>query len=98
MSYYTIEQWTVKDVAKAFMQKEESTTNRRVVIPIFQRGLRWESKRRTDFIDSINKGYPFGCLLFAKNKQLNTYSVVDGLQRGTTVCDYVYNPLNRNNF
>lgn len=98
MSFYTIEQWIVKDVAKAFMQKEESETNRRVIIPIFQRGLRWESKRRAEFIDSLNKGYPFGCLLFAKHKQQNTYSVVDGLQRGTTVCDYVYNPLNRNNF
>lgn len=97
MSFYTIEQWTIKDVAKAFISKTGDESNRKVVIPIFQRGLRWEDKCRSEFIDSLNQGFPFGSLLFAKQPKPNTYSVVDGLQRGSTICDYVYNPLTQNN-
>lgn len=97
MSFYTIEQCTIKDVAKAFISQNGDESNRKIVVPIFQRGLRWENKRRSEFIDSLNQGYPFGSLLFAKQPQPNTYSVVDGLQRGSTICDYVYNPLTKNN-
>lgn len=99
MSYYTIETWTIRNVAKAFNFKTMSTdeTDLKVVIPIFQRGLRWDPGRRRSFIDSLEKGYPFGSLLFAKQDGINKYSVVDGLQRGSTVCDYVYNPLGKDN-
>ena len=97
MSFYSVEQWTIKDVAQAFTSDTGDQSNRKIVIPIFQRGLRWEDARRAQFIDSLNKGYPFGSLLFAKQSTPNTYAVVDGLQRGTTVCDYVYNPLSKNN-
>lgn len=97
LSFYTIEQWTVKDVASAFKSNTGDQVNRKVVIPIFQRGLRWKKERRTDFIDSLKQGYPFGALLFAKQNAPNTYSVVDGLQRGSTICDFVYNPLDINN-
>lgn len=97
MAYYNIEQWTIKDVANAFRNKDGDSFNRKVVVPIFQRGLRWEDSRREQFIDSLYQGYPFGSLLFAKQEELNTYSVVDGLQRGSTVCDYVFNPLSKNN-
>ena len=99
MSFYNIETWTIRDVAKAFAFRSEGTdpTDLKVVIPIFQRGLRWEPKRRREFIDSLEKGYPFGSLLFAKQEGINKYSVVDGLQRGSTVHDYVYNPLASDN-
>lgn len=97
MSYYNIEQWTIRDVANAFKNANGDSSNRKVVIPIFQRGLRWEDARREQFIDSLYQGYPFGSLLFAKQNEPNTYSVVDGLQRGSTVCDYVFNPLSKNN-
>lgn len=95
MSYYTIEQWTIKSVAEAFLPSGDKN-NRKVIIPIFQRGLRWKDQKKVDFIDSLNRGYPFGSLLFAKH-DTNTYAVVDGLQRGSTVCDYVFNPLTKNN-
>ena len=97
MSFYTIEQWTVRDVAAAFKSVTGDQAHRKVVIPIFQRGLRWEATRRSEFIDSLYRGYPFGSLLFAKHDSPNTYSVVDGLQRGSTVCNFVYNPLGRDN-
>lgn len=91
MSFYKVEQWTVKELAKAF--KEKSNSQRRVEIPIFQRGLRWDKDRRSKFIESIKNGYPFGSLLFATTNDINVYSVVDGLQRGSTICDYVDKPL-----
>ncbi|MBO7196067.1 MAG: DUF262 domain-containing protein [Clostridia bacterium] len=97
MSYYNIEQWTIRDVANAFKNANGDSSNRKVVVPIFQRGLRWEDSRREQFIDSLYQGYPFGSLLFAKQEDPNTYSVVDGLQRSSTVCDYVFNPLSKNN-
>ncbi len=99
MSYYTIETWTIRDVAKAFNFRDCSSdpNDRKVVIPIFQRGLRWDPNRRSKFIDSLDRGYPFGSLLFAVQEGKNKYSVVDGLQRGSTVCDYVLNPLAKNN-
>ena len=99
MSYYTIETWTIRNVANAFNFKSmaKDDTDLKVVIPIFQRGLRWDPNRRRTFIDSLEKGYPFGALLFAKQEGINKYSVVDGLQRGSTVCDYVFNPLGKDN-
>ena len=68
MSYYAIETWTIREVAKAFNFRDTSNdpTDRKVVIPIFQRGLRWDPNRRSKFIDSLDRGYPFGSLLFAK--------------------------------
>lgn len=100
MSNYTVETWTIRDVANAFIFKQTSTdpTDRKVIIPIFQRGLRWESKKRQAFIDSLERDYPFGSLLFAKQDGINKYSVVDGLQRGSTICEYVFNPLGEGNF
>lgn len=98
MSFYRVESWTIRDVANAFKLSDGDSQNRRVVIPIFQRGLRWGDARRKEFIDSLNRGYPFGSLLFACHEDnANLYSVVDGLQRGTTVCEYVFNPLGKNN-
>lgn len=99
MSYYSIETWTIKQVAKAFNFRDntQDPAEKKVVVPIFQRGLRWDTDRRTKFIESLDKGYPFGSLLFAKQEGLNKYSVVDGLQRGSTVCNYVYNPLGKDN-
>ena len=75
MSFYSVETWTIRSVAKAFNFRTTATedTDQRVVIPIFQRGLRWESKRRSAFIDSLEKGYPFGSLLFAKQDGINKY-------------------------
>ncbi len=56
MSFYCIEQWSLRDVAQAFRSDIGDSNNRKVVIPIFQRGLRWEDARREQFIESLNKG------------------------------------------
>lgn len=96
MSYYKPETWSLRDVAKAFRTPETDNENPRIIVPIFQRGLRWDKEKRKEFIDSLERGYPFGSLLFAKQGE-NVYSVVDGLQRGSTICDFYYNPLSVDN-
>ena len=95
MSTYKVESWDAKRLAAAF-RDVHSEGDERVVIPIFQRGLRWEEEKRRLFIDSLDKGYPFGSLLLAQ-QGVNKYAVVDGLQRGSTITDYIYHPLGQAN-
>ena len=98
MNQYSVTDWSIKQVAEAFREKNIESQNKRVIIPIFQRGLRWSKDKRREFIDSLKQGFPFGSLLFSRyQNNSNLYSVVDGLQRGSTACDYVFNPFNENN-
>ena len=56
------ELWTLKDIYEALTAK--STNNKRIVIPMFQRSLRWTKDKERTFIDSLTKNYPIGSLLF----------------------------------
>ncbi len=61
---------------------------------MFQRGQRWKKDQQQTFIDSLIKGYPVGTLLFYEkyeNGQWN-YILVDGLQRGSCIRNYMTNP------
>lgn len=91
---YKVESWTLNDIAHAM--KDKDNEGRKIIIPIFQRGKRWDKKLKESLIESLLKGYPVGTLLFAE-KGNKTYSVVDGLQRCTTVCDYILKPTLREN-
>lgn len=44
------------------------------------------------FIDSVKKGFSIGTLLFYKVKDKDTYSLIDGLQRSTTIKDFMKSP------
>lgn len=94
MRKYDCKNWTMNDIALAM--KGRDSLDRHIVIPLFQRGKCWNSDKRDAFIDSLLKGYPVGTLLFADlgNK---TFSIIDGLQRSTTVCEYILNPTRREN-
>ena len=73
-------------------KKKFSEIENNVEIPRFQRGLVWDSKRKTEFISSLKEGLPIGVLLFSKKGE-NQYLVIDGLQRYTTMLDYSRNPF-----
>ena len=92
MKKYDCKNWTMNDIAHAM--KGRDTLGRTIVIPMFQRGKRWKKDRREPFIDSLLKGYPVGTLLFAEQGD-KTYSVIDGLQRCSTICEYILNPTIR---
>ena len=89
MSFYSVEQWTIKDVAQAFISDTGDQSNRKIVIPIFQRGLRWEDARRSQFIDSLNRGYPFGSLLFAKQSRIHIQLLMDFNEEQPYVIMYI---------
>lgn len=92
--YYHCEDWTVEQIAQAFKGGDEH--GRKVIIPLFQRGKVWSNKDKFELIDSLRNGFPIGSMLFAELGD-KLYSVVDGLQRGSTICDYIYHPTSCEN-
>lgn len=92
MKKYDCKNWTMNDIAHAM--KGRDSLGRTIVIPMFQRGKRWKKDQRNAFIDSLLQGFPVGTLLFAEQAD-KTYSVIDGLQRCSTICEYILNPTIR---
>ncbi|MGI6474652.1 MAG: DUF262 domain-containing protein [Thermoactinomyces vulgaris] len=60
-----------------------------IELPKFQRNLVWKEKNKIEFIESLKKGYPFGTLLLYKQEDKDDiFSLIDGLQRSSTIKDY----------
>lgn len=75
-----------------------SELKERAVVPKFQRKLVWSANEKKSFIETLSKGYPFGAILIYKYENEDKYSIIDGLQRYTTIMDYVDNPEKYINF
>lgn len=92
MASCTCENWTLRKLSDALQNK--CSDNRRISVPMFQRGKRWSSNQQSMFIDSLLKGYPVGTMLFYKRIEENTenFILVDGLQRGNSIKKYLTNP------
>lgn len=92
MAGCTCENWTLQDLSSALQDMHKD--NKRIVVPMFQRGKRWSKKQEQIFIDSLIKGYPVGTMLFYETFEDNkrTYILVDGLQRGNSIKKYMTNP------
>lgn len=84
--------WRVNDLATAMNTK--SSGKKKIVVPMFQRGKRWSKAQQRKFIDSLEKGYPVGTMLFYRSVdgEQEIYTLVDGLQRGNTIRSYIANP------
>lgn len=92
MAKCTPELWTLKEIYESLSKGFNG--EKKIVIPMFQRGKRWSSKQQESFIESLKKSYPIGTLLFyktTKNDQ-QIYTLIDGLQRGTAIKKYLSNP------
>ncbi len=61
-----------------------------ITIPKYQRGSVWKESQKQKLIDSMYKGFPFGSILLYEKG--NEYQIIDGLQRSTTIIEYVKNP------
>ncbi|WP_162458431.1 DUF262 domain-containing protein [Pseudactinotalea terrae] len=87
--------WTIGKLVQAVQAIADSGV--RVEIPKFQRRLVWKDQQRIDLIDSIHRGYPIGSILLYRRPnpggQHETYQVVDGLQRTSTLIGYSEQPL-----
>ena len=92
MAGCTCENWTLEDLSSALRDMHKD--NKRIVVPMFQRGKRWKKAQEQKFIDSLIKGYPVGTMLFYETYEANkkTYILVDGLQRGNSIKKYMTNP------
>ena len=85
MAGCTCENRTLQDLSSALQDMHKD--NKRIVVPMFQRGKRWSCTQEQVFIDSSIKGYPVGTMLFYETFEDNkrTYILVDGLQRGNSI-------------
>lgn len=92
MSKCKIENWTLAEVSTAIQNNHKD--NKIIVVPMFQRGKRWDKNQQQIFIDSLMKGYPVGTLLFYEKYENNqwNYVLVDGLQRSNCIRGYLQNP------
>ena len=97
MAECTPEIWTLKSIKEAL--EKESSGKRKIVIPMFQRGKRWNKEKKETFIDSLRKRYPIGTLLFYKtvdkkgdDNVQEVYTLIDGLQRATAIREYLSTP------
>lgn len=76
-------------------QISELLVAERISIPKFQRGIAWKEKRRKGFIATLREGDPFGAILLHPEKAASDgmpLYVIDGLQRLSTIFDYIKNP------
>lgn len=75
-------------------QINENIDKKVFTIPMYQRGVVWSQSQKDILIDTIKKGLPFGSLLLYYNNDdgKGTYQIIDGLQRSTTIIDFVQNP------
>lgn len=92
MAVCTVENWTLQDLSCALQDMHRD--NKRIAVPMFQRGKRWKKGQQQTFIDSLIKGYPVGTMLFYETFEdgVPTYILVDGLQRGNSIKTYMNNP------
>lgn len=92
MTGCTTENWTLESLSAAL--KDMHKDNKKIAVPMFQRGKRWNGQQQRTFIDSLIKGFPVGTMLFYETIEdgKQTYILVDGLQRGNSIKKYMTNP------
>lgn len=65
-------------------------------LPKFQRGIVWDRERKLGLIDSVINGYPMGSILLYGSQfsgKKREVDVVDGLQRASTLAQFIQRPL-----
>lgn len=93
LNYCSVDKWIVEDLIDSV--SDSPSKKSKIIIPKYQRNLVWSSKQKKLFIDSLKSGFPFGALLLYKigdDNGTTEYSLIDGLQRSTTIMKYVEKP------
>lgn len=100
MKKVSVEKWTMREIADTLNPDIPNNGGKKIVIPRFQRGKKWTEKQKSEFIESLKKGFPVGTLLFYRtndigenNKPITIYTLVDGLQRSMAIRDYLDSPM-----
>ena len=66
-------------------------SGQKVIIPKFQRGIKWTINHQKEFLSCFKKGDPIGVVLLFKKS--DKYELIDGLQRLSTIRSYIKNPI-----
>jgi uncharacterized protein with ParB-like and HNH nuclease domain len=80
--------WSVENLVNSIT---DNSNKNKILIPKFQRTLVWRPNQKKEFVDSIKNGFPIGALLLYKTKtesDITYYTLIDGLQRSTTLKQY----------
>jgi hypothetical protein len=101
-----VETWKTEWFATPYYGFASPEGKKALIIPRYQRTFVWKDSRRRALIDSILKGYPIGALILRKtgerqsirDKQgreveCETYEIIDGLQRSTSVIAHNLSPM-----
>ncbi len=95
-SAYKAETWRVKDFIDAVLHKPYASRGS-IAIPPFQRSQTWKPVKMCLLLDSMRRGYPFGCALLGKTGNnangSDHYILLDGLQRALALVDFQKNPF-----
>jgi hypothetical protein len=88
-------QWLIKEFGEAYA--ENGKGQHYIKIPKFQRSLVWVEEQRRALVDSLYRGFPIGAILGYQVEGMkgnrNIIQIVDGLQRSTTIFEYLKAPL-----
>ena len=87
-----LEDWTVEELSNAIINEHKD--KKIIRVPMFQRGKSWNKSQEVNFIDSLKKGFPIGSLLFYRSieGENEIYTLTDGLQRCSTIKNFVQHP------
>lgn len=85
-----VNSWKMEEFTAIQIQKYQEEG--KMLVPTYQRGLVWKKEQKNDLIDSIKKGLPFGSILLYKDEENGTYRIIDGLQRCSTIYEFIQNP------
>lgn len=70
---------------------QEDIESKKIIVPPYQRGLVWDNDKKSKLITTIKKGFPFGSILIYEDNN-GKLQLIDGLQRCTTIFEFVNNP------
>lgn len=70
---------------------QEDIESKKIIVPPYQRGIVWDSNKKSALITTIKKGFPFGSILIYVDKN-GKKQLIDGLQRCTTIFEFVNKP------
>lgn len=83
MGNWTMEKYSIEKLS-------DDIKSNKITVPRYQRGAVWKKSQKEKLIDSMIKGFPFGSILLYDNGIKR--QIIDGLQRSTTIMEFVKNP------
>ena len=83
----------VREVVNGYIDNQESGvvgySKKLNIRPPFQREFIYNEKQRNAVIDTIKKGFPLNVMYWSKNKDSDSYELLDGQQRTLSICQYI---------